>query len=341
MLSDRNQEPAMPTPKIYVATGPELYQRIFTPQHDSALRECGEVHFNPDSKRLSSAELGQRLRGFDAVVTGWGTPKFTDEVLNEAKALKLIAHSAGTVKSMLPVEVFERGIAVTHAAAAIAPAVAEYSLMLTMLMLKGAHPKHETMRVGEWGGKTTMHEISGTRIGVIAASYTGRFFIKLLKAVGAEVVVYDPYLKDEQARELGVQKAELDELFTTCPVVSMQAPVTEQTHRMIGKAQLSKLRDGGILINTARSLLVDQDALLAELKTGRISAALDVFDEEPLAADSPFRKLPNVFLTPHIAGASAQSLVRQGQFMVEEVQRFFKSGELKYRVTAKMLPTMA
>jgi phosphoglycerate dehydrogenase-like enzyme len=331
----------MSKPKIYVAIGPSLYKSLFSTKTDVMLRESGEVHFNTEEKRFSSAELGQKLRGFDAVVTGWGMPVFDAELLKEATSLKLIAHSAGTVKTMLPLPVFERGINVTHAAAAIAPAVAEYSLMVTMLMLKRAHFGHDVMRSGKWGGVELPTEIAGTRVGVVAASYTGRFFIKLLNAVGAEVVVYDPYLKDDQAAQLGVKKSGLDELFATCPIVSLQAPVTEQTQRMVGKQLLSKMRDGGILINTARSQLVDQDALLAELKLGRLSAALDVFDDEPLSAESPFRSLPNVFITPHIAGASVQSRLRQGQLVAEEVQRFFAAGELRYRVTAQMLPTMA
>ncbi|MEZ4656266.1 MAG: NAD(P)-dependent oxidoreductase [Caldilineaceae bacterium] len=141
-------------------------------------------------------------------------------------------------------------------------------------------------------------------MGVVGAGYTGRETIWRLKALGAEVWVHDPYLADARATELGVHKAELDDLFRDCPIVTMQAPPTDETHRMIGARQLALLRDGAIFINTARSHTVDQGALLAELRTGRFLAALDVFDQEPLPEDSPFRQLDNVILTPHVAGAT-------------------------------------
>jgi phosphoglycerate dehydrogenase-like enzyme len=138
-----------------------------------------------------------------------------------------------------------------------------------------------------------------------------------------------------------VTKATLDEVMITCRVVSMQAPTTDETMRMIGKRELALMKDGSILVNTARSLQVDQDALLAELQTGRISAALDVFDIEPLPMDHPYRKLKNVHLTPHIAGASVQATHRQGELTAAEIHRFFSGEALKFKVRGELLATMA
>lgn len=332
------------TPDILVLLRPSLYAQLFTPEADRDLRAAGRVVFHDEERNLTSAELAERIAGFEVVVTGWGSPPFTDEVLAAAGRLRLIAHSAGSIKAMLPPAVFERGIAVTHAAAAIAPAVAEMSLLLVMLMLRRAHRCHEHLRRGDWGQAQSLgmgQEIAGQRVGVIGAGYTGRCFIKLLRAVGAEVWVYDPYLSEAGAVELGVCKVGLDELLARCPVVSLQAPSTAETHHMIGARELSLLADGAILINTARSWLVDQEALLAELRSGRIQAALDVFDQEPLPPDNPFRQLDNVFLTPHIAGATVQARHRQGQVVVEEIRRFLEGEPLRYRVTREMLDIMA
>jgi phosphoglycerate dehydrogenase-like enzyme len=315
---------------------------MFTPESDRALRELGDVVFNQEERNFSSSELAERISGFDVVVTGWGTPVFTDEVLKAADRMRLIAHTAGSIKRMLPPPVFARGIAVTHAASAIAPAVADLSLLLTMLMLRQAHRFNQVLKKGDWGKTLFMgQEITGQRVGVVGAGYTGRCFIKLLQGVGAEVWAYDPYMSSERAAELGVHKVELDELMAGCPIVSLQAPVTPETHHMIGARQLGLLHDGAILINTARAWLVDEEALLAELKTGRISAALDVFDQEPLPPDNPYRELDNVFMTPHIAGHSEQARHRQGAFMVQEIERFLSSEPLHHQVTADMLETMA
>jgi phosphoglycerate dehydrogenase-like enzyme len=155
------------------------------------------------------------------------------------------------------------------------------------------------------------------------------------------VWVYDPYLSEEQAGELGVSRMGLDELMSGCPVVSVQAPVTAETHHMLGARELALLKDGAVFINTARSQVVDQDALLAELQSGRIQAALDVFDQEPLPVDSPFRRLENVIISPHIAGASRQARLRQGEIVVSEIERFFSGQPLRYRVSRAMLETMA
>jgi phosphoglycerate dehydrogenase-like enzyme len=336
--------PPQSEPGILVLLRPSLYAQLFTPEADRALREAGRVVFHSEERDLTSAGLAERISGVEIVVTGWGSPQFTDDVLAAAGRLRLIAHSAGSIKAMLPPAVFERGIAVTHAASAIAPAVAEMSLLLTMLMLRQAHRCHEGLKRGDWEGVRSLaigQEIAGQRVGVIGAGYTGRCFIQLLRAVGAEVWVYDPYLSAAGAAELDVRKVDLDELLSQCPVVSLQAPSTAETYHMIGARELGLLADGAILINTARSWLVDQEALLAELRTGRIQAALDVFDQEPLPSDNPFRELDNVFLTPHIAGATVQARHRQGQVVVEEIQRFLRGEPLRYRVTREMLDIMA
>jgi phosphoglycerate dehydrogenase-like enzyme len=331
-------------PRIYVAFRPSLYDVLFCPETDQALRDLGEVAFHDSETSLSSEELAKRVPGVDAVLSSWGVPRFTDPVLDAADRLRVIAHAAGSIKGLTPRSVFEKGIVVTHAASAIAGAVADLSLAFTMLLLRRVHLHNHFLKVGDWRSAKSLglgHELEGTRVGVVGAGYTGRCFIKLLRALEAETWVYDPYLDAERAAELGVTKVGLDELFAQCPVVSVQAPATEETYHMIGAKQLALLQDGACFVNTARSWVIDYDALLAELQTGRIQAALDVFDQEPLPEDNPFRKLDNVIMTPHIAGGSVEARHRQGQWMVEELQRFFAEQPLRYQVSIDMLETMA
>jgi len=331
-------------PRILVAFRPSLYGTLFAPETDAALRAFGDVTFHDDESNLTPEELAERVPGFEAVLSSWGTPRFTEEVLDAADQLKIIAHTAGSIKHMLPRPVFERGIVVTHAASAIAGAVADLSLALTMLLLRRVHLNDRLLRDGDWGAARDLpmgREIAGTRVGVVGAGYTGRWFIHLLRGVEAEVWVYDPYLSEEAAAQLGVRRVELNTLFEQCQVVSVQAPSTEETYHMIGAEQLRLLQDGACFVNTARSWVIDYDALLVELQTGRFQAALDVFDREPLPEDNPFRELDNVVLTPHIAGASVQARHRQGRWMLEELERFFSGEPLRYQVTADMLETMA
>jgi phosphoglycerate dehydrogenase-like enzyme len=160
--------------------------------------------------------------------------------------------------------------------------------------------------------------------------------------MGANVTVYDPYLTDAEASELGAEKTtSLDDLLTSSRIVSLHAPSTPETHHMIGKRELSLMKDGSLLINTGRSWTVDGDALIAELKTNRIQAALDVFDEEPLPADSEYRKLDSAIITPHLGAATTQCRFRLGNITVDEVQRFCEGKPLQYGITRRMLATMA
>jgi phosphoglycerate dehydrogenase-like enzyme len=182
-------------------------------------------------------------------------------------------------------------------------------------------------------------------VGIIGASATGRYLIRLLGPFGPEVriLVYDPYLGEEQAQELGVRKVELEELLRASDVVSLHAPLTEESRGMIGARELGLMKDGAVLVNTARGGLVDHDALYDEAAGGRIGACLDVYFGEGCddAASSRFRGLPNVLITPGIAGPTSQVLRQMGTAVVQDIETFFRGGEPKLRVDPGSLSHMA
>lgn len=332
------------SPKIFVAITPTLYQQLFTSDLDAKLHHLGDLTLQRQPRNLTSAELADHIKGYVAIVTGWGTPQFTDAVLASADQLKVIVHSAGSIKRMLPFHVFDKGIRVSSVAAAMAPAVAETTLLFIMLSLRKFHKLDQMLKTSGWDTAKSMgmgHEISGKHIGVVGAGYTGRQVIQTLQAFNTTLWVYDPYLSDEEAEKLGVKKVGLKTLLIGCPIITLQAPSTPETYRMIGAEQFSWLQDGAIFINTARSHLIDEAALLAELQTGRISAALDVFEHEPLPDDSLFRQLDNVLITPHIAAATYETRQRQGQITVDELTGFLTSGTLQYEINGSMLDVIA
>lgn len=338
--------PETTKPNVLVLPGPALYQRLFMPDVDARLREIANVTFNESDTNWTSAQLAAEVAPYDGLITCWGSPEITPEVLDAAPNLKVIAHSAGSVKGIIKEHVLERGIKVSSASIAMAPAVAEFSLILTFLGLRPVHNYDAGMRhLGTpWESQDAYGsgwEISASRIGVVGAGMVGRLYIAKAKALGADVCVADPYLSDAAAAELGVTKLSLDDLFATCPIVVIHAPTTPETHHMIGAKQLALLPDNGYLVNTARSWIVDQDALLAELQTGRIRAALDVFDEEPMALDHPLRSLPNVLLTPHIAGATMQTRIRQGECAVRDIENALDGRPLAHEVTLERYAILA
>jgi len=342
---------AQARPTILVLPSGQLYREIMSPRAEEKLRALGEVIQAPPpsggGRSLRQDEIIDLLPGVDAVLTSWGAPLFDQRLLDRAGRLKIIAHAAGTIKQLVVPEAFDRGIAVTHAASVIADSVGEWALTVALMSQRKAYEFNYAMHHPEQGQPDRNaigfgHELYFKRVGLVAASMTGRAFIRLLKPFGCEILVYDPYLSEERARELGVRRVEhLDELFEVCDIVSNHAPTTPETNGMIGAAQLARLRDGALFINTARAAAVDYEALTRELQSGRIRGALDVYPKEPLALDSPLRRLPNVILSPHVAGGTVESRQRLGEAMVDELIRFLHGEPLRHRVTKEMLATMA
>jgi phosphoglycerate dehydrogenase-like enzyme len=154
-------------------------------------------------------------------------------------------------------------------------------------------------------------------------------------------MVYDPYLSDRERERLGVRRVSLDELFATSDVVSLHAPSTEETKAMITARHFRALRDGALFINTARTWVVDREAMLEALQTGRFRAVLDVFYQEPLPADDPLRDLDNVLITPHISGLTVESRLRLVEAIAEDVRRFFAGEDLVLAVPWDRLKIMA
>lgn len=330
--------------QILMALPEALRRDLFTDRALATLAELGRLILNDDGRNWSAEELAGALAGVDVLITGWGTPPIDERILDRARRLRLIAHSAGSIKRLIPDAAFERGIAVTTAAVAIAPAVAEVSLLLILLGLRHVHRYDRSVREGEWAGPRAFgwgRELAARRVGVVGAGFVGRESIRLLTPLAREVWVADPYLPPAEAEAMGVEVVPLARLFAECDVITNHAPSTPETRHMIGARELGSMLEGALLVNTARSWTIDQEALLTELRRGRIRAALDVFDQEPLPEDSPLRALDNVILTPHMAGATLEARLRQGDTVVAEIGRFCRGGGLRHAVTAEQLKIMA
>ncbi|HHY08177.1 MAG TPA: hydroxyacid dehydrogenase, partial [Corynebacteriales bacterium] len=169
----------------------------------------------------------------------------------------------------------------------------------------------------------------------------GRHMLRLLQQFEVNRLLYDPTLSGEEATKLGATKVELTELLRRSDAVLVHAPLLPETHHMLGQHNLHLLKDGAIIINTARGALIDEEALYDELKTGRILACLDVTDPEPPSPDHPLRSLPNVILTPHIAGVVNNGLYRLGGYVLAEAQQFINKQEPLNPVRREQLQYLA
>jgi len=210
---------------------------------------------------------------------------------------------------------------------------------------KRAFQAAQATRQGDWTESIEVFkgpfEIYQQKIGIIGASHVGRYLIKLLKNFSCDIMLYDPYCSSDEAEDLGAHKVDtLEQLFSQCRVVSLNAPSTEQTKGMIKGGHFRLLPDGAVFINTARGAVVNEQEMIAELNKQRFVACLDVTDPEPPEADSPLRTLPNVILTPHIAGVVAENMARLGTFVVNEIEAFVNNKPLHYEVTQKQLSSI-
>ena len=293
----------------------------------------------------SEWDLPSLLRGARACVTGWGTPSITHEVLNEVPDLAFIAHTAGSIRNLLPLEAVGSRVRVSHAAALIAESVAEMVVLQILSGVRELHQLDRGLREGEqWRELRRRHPgrlVGALTVGVIGASRTGRAVIGLLRAFGSRILLADPTVGAAGASGLGVELVDLGTLLERSDAVTIHAPLLPSTRGLLGRAELARLRDGALLVNSARAGLVDGDALLDELRSGRIRAALDVFPEEPLLPGSVWRDLPGAILSPHAAGHTRDGHHRQGAAMVDEVLRFLAGRPLHYEVTADVVEMLA
>ena len=276
------------------------------------------------------------LQRAEIMVTGWGCPPVDAAVLRLAPRLRLIAHAAGTVRGIVGPDVFARGVRVTHAAAANAVPVAEYTLAATIAANKRVAVFQALRRAGRQDAVEALgHAPIGNYrrvIGIVGASRIGRLVIGLLRVLEVSVLLYDPVVTAEDAAVLGVEAVALDALMARSDVVSVHAPSLRSTRHMIGAAQLALMQDGATLINTSRAALIDQEALIRELSTGRIDAVLDVTEPEVLPPDSVLLAMPNCIVTPHIAGALGLERERLGAMVVDEIGRFLHGEPLQQEV---------
>jgi phosphoglycerate dehydrogenase-like enzyme len=322
--------------------GPALRDALFPPALRARLTELAEC--DPDLVITDFARAPVALAGADVLLTGWGCPRIDATVLDRMPRLRLVAHAAGTVKGHVDPVCWERGVQVTTAASANAVPVVEFAL--AQILLAGKDLLGATARYAA-GAPRPAHEGEplvgnyGRVVGIIGASTIGRGVLERLRTFDLRLLLADPTVTAEEAGRLGAELVPLDTLMARSDVVSLHAPLLPGTVGMVGAAQLAALRDGATFINTARGPIVDHQALRRELVSGRISAMLDVTDPEPLEPGDELFGLPNVLLTPHIAGSMGNELHRMAALALDEVERLAAGVPLRHPVRLEDLARMA
>ena len=332
------------TPVAALIMHPVVRDELMRPDHMDRLdTACNLLGHNPVRSPL---DLRDQCKHLEVMITSWGCPRITAELAQQFPRLKLIAHVGGSVKGFIEEDVWRRGIKVTNAVDANAQPVAEFTLAAILLANKRALPLADLYRSKRTSRTPWIDEVPEAGnyrkvVGIVGASHVGRRVLALLKPHDHRVLLYDPFVSPLQARDMHANKVGLSELLSQSDVVSLHAPILTDTRGMIGSRELALLKDGATLINTARGSLIDQDALIEELTTGRLYAWLDATEPEALPKDSPLFDLPNLFLTPHIAGSIGTEIQRLADQIVSEIERFARGTTLRHLVRREELSRLA
>lgn len=280
------------------------------------------------------------------IFSTWGMPVFEE---NEIKRcfpnLKCVFYAAGTVQSFAR-QFLNCKVKVFSAWAANAVPVAQYTAAQIVLALKGYFCSEHVSSLSEWKSmKKRFSEypgVYGEKVGIIGAGMIGNLVISKVKALGLDCLVFDPFLPDEKAKQLGVEKCTLEKLFGECFVISNHLANNAETRGMLNYALFSSMRKNSVFINTGRGAQIVEEDLFRILKERPdITALLDVTVTEPPEDGSEFYKLKNCFLTPHIAGSSGNEVHRMAEYMKDEFEKFESGNGCLYEVTLEMLKTMS
>jgi phosphoglycerate dehydrogenase-like enzyme len=333
-------------PVAVFAIAPWAFGGVFPADLLIRLRQLVDIDPAATFTSFDGPAAAAALAKADLLLTGWECPRIDADVLAAAPRLRALVHAAGTVKGCVDPVVFERGVVVSSAAEANAVPVADYTIAMLVLGAKQAfgRARHYAAAVEgaprDWlrSGGTGLH---GCTVGVIGASRIGRHVLRRLRQFDVEVLLYDPYVDAAEAARLGAAPVSMDDLCRRGDLITVHAPALPETHHMLDARRLDLLPDGAVVVNTARGSLIDTDALTRVCATGRISAILDVTDPEPLPPGHPLFALPNILITPHLAGAQGRELRRLGEFAVAEVSRFLNGTPLVGQVEPEQLPYIA
>ena len=318
------------------------WKTFMTDENLEYLKTLGDVICNETDHVYSEDELCEAIKDVDIAITGWGTGCFTAKVMENANKLKLIAHTAGSVGPLVSDAVYEKGVRVVTGNDGFAESVAEGTMAYILAAQRKIPQFNRDVHQKGWGPLDyTNYSLLRRKIGIVGYGAVSKFLIEMLKPFHCDILLYSGHMSEEDAKAVGATKASLEEIFSTCSIVSLHTSATPKNAGLITKELLAMMPDDALLVNTARPAVLDEDALYDECKTGRIRAFLDVHkDEAILPMESRMRWLDDVLLMPHHAGPTIDYRKFAALYALQDVERFLKGEELHHEISHKRAATM-
>lgn len=334
--------PPFPRYKGLFLLNADAYSKIYGPTQRDDIAQLIDLYASPQTAQ-SVAANPVILQEAEIIFSGWGMPRMDETFLAHAPNLKAVFYGAGSIKQFTTDAFWARNMPITSSYAANAVPVAEFTLAQILLCLKKTWQYAFAMkREQAYGVNFPVPGGYGSTVGIISLGMIGRMVCRHLQRFDLKVIAYDPFVKPADAAVLGVELCPLAEIFQRADVVSLHTPWLPETVGMITGAHLAAMKAGATFINTARGAVVREAEMIAVLQQRPdLLAVLDVTYPEPPVAGSPLYTLPNVILTPHIAGSLDAECQRMGQLVVDELKRFLSGEPLQWAITREQAAVMA
>lgn len=319
--------------KIFVTIPDGNVRNTFMPEYvRKSAEEMFDVTYNETGRQLTGEELKGILADYDGVITGWGSAMLDKSVLENNDRLKLIAHTGGTVGNLVDEYAYEKGITVMSGNMLYAESVAEGTIAYMLMAQRRIPDFIERVRGRQWRDEGVLWEgLLDKSVGIVGLGTISRIVIKMLQIFRCKIKVYSGYdIEDSFIEENHCEVATLDEIFSECDIISVHSALNDKTRGLVTKSHFEQIKDGALFINTARGAVIDEEALIEELKKNRFRAVLDVYVTEPLTENSLLRTLPNVYALPHMAGPTSDRRDYITKELLKEMQGFFDGAKNSY-----------
>lgn len=342
----------MSRPRALYFLSDDIADDVYGPEERAAIEARVEIVGRLNNIGYAALPPEQFWPDVEILVASWGMAPVDEAFLARFPQLKLICYGAGSIRGFATEAMWRRGVRVASAYAANAVPVSEFALSQVVYGLKQGWRHVREYRVGNLSkelpdGKTGVERFScpgayHSTVGLLSLGMIGRMTLERLRTFDVRLVAYDPFVTPEAGRALGVEMLPLDEVFARADVVSCHMPNLPATQKLLRESHFAAMKEGATFLNTARGAVVDEDGLIAVLRRRPdLTAVLDVTWPEPPEPGSPLWTLPNVVLTPHIAGSIGPECRRMGQTMADELGRYLAGEPLLHEIDEKKAATLA
>jgi phosphoglycerate dehydrogenase-like enzyme len=305
------------------------------------LMALGDVVLNNSEEQFSPEELKEKIMDADIALTGWSTPMLDEFILKDARNLKLVAHTGGSVTPIAGDYLYNKGIKIISGNWLYAESVAEGTIAYILASQRNIVQYNNVVQNCSWKDDNSYNEgLLDQTVGIVGFGMVAKNLVRLLKPFRTKICVHADYLTEADCKHFGIKKVSLEELVKTCRIISVHESQRPETYHMISRELLGMIPDGALLINTSRGSVIDEKAMADELGKKRFRAVLDVYEEEPLPAGSGLRGLDNVILIPHMAGPTIDRRKFVTLGLIEDIQRLLRNEKLEYEISREYAARM-